>query len=201
MSLLWARVGAWADAMPQARDHRVDRVKRWVDKQQTHPGRHPGFDIPESFGHYTDPKKVFEMSHNMFGVGDLIGNVHTHHLPWKDVALDGTFHTTQGTVRPDIVHRKIDSQHGDEESDYPEHDEQYDEHDPSEDPIVVHKGGQHYLLDGHHRFVEHRLLGKPSMMARVFDADDPKAGPEHCHECQEHKEHCSDCGGTPEWDR
>jgi hypothetical protein len=200
MSLLWARVAAWSDASPTARERRMQRAHDWIDRQKTTPNDYAHVtEIPDNFGRWAHPEKAHEVSRGLWGGNAMLGNVHTHHLPWKDVPLDGTFHHTQPTFIPGIVHHKIDSAHIEDE--YPEHDEQFDEHEPTQDPIVVHHQGQHYLLDGHHRFVEHRLLGKPTMQARVFDADDPKAGPEHCYECDEHKEYCSDCGGTPDWER
>lgn len=202
MSLLWVRVASYADASPEARERRMDRVKNWVTRQPLKPdyARHPSFEIPDHFGPTAPVHEATEAASGLWEHGHLLGNVHTHHLPWEEVPLDGRLHTSQGTVRPDIVHHKIDAEREPDEDSWPD-EGMFDEHDPSDDPMVVRKGGKHYLINGNHRFVEHRLMGKPTMHARVYDADDPKAGPEHCYECGEHKEYCSDCGGTPDWER
>lgn len=197
MSLLWVKAG-WADASPEARERRVQRVRHWLDSQPatTDYSRQHAIEIPDHFGPSANQDYVHHIirAHtSWYDHGHMLGNVHSHHLPWKEVPLDGHFHTTQGTVRPEIVRNKIDAEHGDDE-DWGPSEAQWDEHDPTDDPIIIKHEGEHYLMDGHHRFVQHRLLGQPTMHARVYDADDPQAGPDHCYDCREHKEYCSDCG-------
>lgn len=196
MSLLWVKAG-WADASPEARERRVQRAKNWVDRQKSTQGDSARtIDIPDHFGRYTNPDHVHDILWNKtswFNQGAMLGNVHTHHLPWKEVPLDGHFHMTQPSVVPEHLHHKIDGEHShQDEMDEPT-EGMFDEHDPTPDPIVIKHQGEHYLMDGHHRFVQHRLLGQPTMHARVFDADDPHAGPDHCYDCKEHQEYCSDC--------
>ena len=194
MSLLWTTAMGWAEAPPEARQHRVDRVKKWVDKKDN---AYREFNIPDHFGPFANPNKVHEIIHDKtswFSQGHLLGNVHSHHLPWEEIPLDGKFHTTQGNVNTDYLRHKIDGEHQSDHDDMATED-MFDEHDPTPDPIVLRHQGQHYLMDGHHRFVKNRLLGIPTMHARVYDADDPQAGPEHCYDCKEHQQYCSDCGG------
>jgi len=193
MSLLWVKAG-WADASPEARERRVKRVKHWIDSRDN---AYREINIPDHFGNFVSPQKVHDKIHSgtsWFEHGHLLGNVHSHHLPWHEIPLDKHFHITQGVVLPEHLHHKIDAEHQSDWSDEPT-EGMWDEHDPTPDPIVFKHKGEHYLLDGHHRFVQHRLLGIPTMHARVYDADDPKAGPENCWDCQEHTQYCSDCGG------
>lgn len=201
MTLLWIRTtSAWDTVAPEVQERRMDRVRHWIEKQPhaPHSGRPNAVEIPDHFGHFTPFNTAIEKSQRLWDQGDEMGFVHTHHLPEREVPLDGTFHITQPTVDRDILHDKVDQNRSGPQYDgrfegFSDHD-----HAPSDDPLVVHHQGHHYLLDGHHRFVEHRLLGKPTMLARVFDVDDPHSGPEHCPECQDHKEYCYSCGGDDE---
>ena len=202
MTLLWIRTtSAWDTVAPEAQDRRMDRVRKWVEKQPHAPGskRPNAMEIPDHFADYSPFDTAIKKSDSLWSQGDDLGMVHTHHLPEREVRLDGTFHITQPTVDRDILRDKINqNRHSPGYDGRFEGFGDHDEHIPTEDPLVVHHQGHHYLLDGHHRFVEHRLLGKPTMWARVFDADDPREGPEHCHDCQEHKRHCWECGGDDE---
>jgi hypothetical protein len=178
MSNLWvtAVTASWEDASQESNLHRLDRAHKWVNQQgdKTSPkGLH--IPIPESFGEY--------------GHGEcppVPPDEHWDHLPTKAVNLHQKIVHHQWGVRPHVLHEKLNEHHPDHEPD----EDLYDDPDRElpDEPLFVKHQGETHLLDGHHRFVTDRLLGRSHTFGKVYDADDPKEHYTKCYDCQENAE-------------
>lgn len=181
MSLLWVNA-AYSDASEESRENRRQRAKNWVDRQPRVPG---GIEVPEHFGEHTGPG---QMAHEEVPPDD-----HWHHIYEQSVNLKQKIHFHQPTLTPNVVHEKIDETHPDHEH----HDDDWggDEGEPGGDSakFIKHDGDMH-LLDGHHRFVQHRLQGMDSMHALVYDPEK-----EHFHDCED-CQHAAEYNGDGERD-
>ena len=148
---------------------RRDRVDRFLEnqKRETMPLR-------DKWG----PSAPNYIAHGLIAEHDgPVSDEHWEHLPEESISLRQPIHTHQGHVYPETVRHYL---RADDDPDY------YDYREPEpggSDPKVVRHEGQHYLLDGHHRFVKDRLMGHDSMLARVFDTANPDHKQSNCYDC------------------
>lgn len=167
--------GAFEDASPEARERRRDRASRWLDSSEYAGGTTTG--IPAKWG---PQARNYEIHHILDSHGwprdEAEREDHWSHLEDEWVDLRQPIHTHQGHVYPGEVRRKMDHALHEEETGRP-----WDE----EPAKFVRHEGRTYLLDGHHRFAEHRLLGRQYMQGRVFDTSRPETYPANCPECRE----------------
>ena len=157
---------------PETWKARYDRVDRFLERRGD--GTMP---IRDRWGPHT-PDYV---AHGLIADHDgPVRDEHWEHLPDEYVSLKQPIHTHQGYVYPATVRHYL---HADNDPDaYPDGGEYVPGGD---EPKIVRHKGQHYLLDGHHRYVKDRLMGHDSMMAKVFDTANPEHKQSNCYECHE----------------
>ncbi len=176
MSLLWSTAisqaqASWEDASDEARARRRQRADTWLDRQAP-PGGTSW--IPPKWGPYARSTDIHGIIKDHGGHFD---DEHWGHLPLQDVSLRQKIHQHQEFIYPHTVKDKIDEGW---EDDPHGHNQGWDE----ENPKIVRHEGEHYLLDGHHRFARDRLMGRSTIKARVFDTSDPSHRQDKCPDCQ-----------------
>lgn len=175
MTNLWIRVARYGDEPTgQSWENRRQRVDRFLERQprETMPLRH-------KWG----PSVSNQWVHGL--IADHDGPVdpeHWEHLPDDVVSLKQPIHTHQGYVYPHAVREKL-REEADPDAWPEDYGGEYQE-GGAEAKFVRHEG-QHYLLDGHHRFAKARLMGDSSMWGKVFDTANPEHKQANCYECHE----------------
>lgn len=172
------RTAAYEDASEEARGRRRERVERYLDRN-----RHPGVDsisIPSKWGPWFRNSDIHQIIGN--ASGGTFKDEHWEHLPYENVSLRQPIHQHQDFVYPDTVKQKIRETFGDDNDLGYEGGE--DEGGGPDSKFVRHQGNT-YLLDGHHRYAEARLMGHSSMGGRVYDTANSEHDPRNCYECHE----------------
>lgn len=174
MSLLWTQVtSAFGDApTDESVRARRDRISEYLDRKSQ---RGQYMSIPDKFGPVFSNQQIHHIIREHDGPA---WDEHWDHLPDDVVSLRQRIHQHQGYVYPEMVKEKLREDSGDDP--YPA------DHGGSwgnEDPKFVRHEGEHYLLDGHHRFTKARLMGQDSIWGKVFDTANPAHRQSNCMEC------------------
>jgi hypothetical protein len=178
MTNLWIRVARYGDdPTPESWENRRQRVDRYLERQQ---GQQATMPLRHKWG----PSARNDEIHGIIADHDgPVDDRHWEHLPDQSVSLKQPIHTHQGFVHPEMVREKLRQ---DADEDYWPDD--YREYTPGGDEAkFVRHQGQHYLVDGHHRFAKARLMGESSMWGKVFDTANPEHKQSHCYECHENE--------------
>ena len=177
MTNLWIRVARYGDEpTPESWENRRQRVDRFLERQDT--GR--TMPIRRKWG----PTEANWAIHGLMSEHDGPTDPHTkhwEHLDDEPVSLKQPIHTHQGYVYPGAVREKL-REDADEDS-WADDAREYEE--GGDEPKFVRHQGQHYLVDGHHRYVKARLMGDDSMWGKVFDTANPDHKVGNCYECHE----------------
>lgn len=171
---VWTTTGSYEDASDEAREQRRQRVDHYLEHQSREKMPIPGKWAP-GFRNYEIHAIMEEHS------GGNFPDEHWEHLPDQQVNLRQKIHEHQGYVYPEAVRNKI---HESEDDDRWHEDFRDPEPGGSDPKFVVHQGST-YLLDGHHRFAEARLMGHSSMWGKVYDTANPDHDPRNCWDCKE----------------
>ncbi|MGH7866563.1 MAG: hypothetical protein ACREP9_02765, partial [Candidatus Dormibacteraceae bacterium] len=154
----------------ESAERRRQRVDRYLSRQP-----HERMPLPDRWTKHVPNYQIHGIIEGHDGPSDVR---HWEHLPDDVVSLKQPIHTHQGFVCPDAVKAKL---HG--ESADPDHYDSWYEEPGGHEPKFVRHQGQHFLLDGHHRFAHARLMGHGSMWGKVFDTANPDHKQMNCYGC------------------